>query len=118
MHRLLAALGPLAVLALLGWFLRPEPGPSRDGLGATFSARLASAVADPTWMARQSTIEAQLARDDRCRLVPGDPTPLVVLGCDAFTVQPAAQLVLDADPSDPHRLDEDGDRAAGEELPP
>jgi hypothetical protein len=43
---------------------------------------------------------------------PGDE-----LNCDDFDTQEEAQAVLDADPSDPNRLDADGDGVACEDLP-
>jgi LPXTG-motif cell wall-anchored protein len=50
-----------------------------------------------------------------------DPTPSPgpgdVLNCEDFTTQSEAQAVLDADPSDPNRLDADGDGIACEGLP-
>jgi len=39
------------------------------------------------------------------------------LDCPDFTSQRAAQAVLDADPRDPHWLDDDGDGVACERLP-
>jgi LPXTG-motif cell wall-anchored protein len=50
-----------------------------------------------------------------------DPTPSPgpgdVLNCEDFTTQSEAQAVLDADLSDPNRLDADGDGIACETLP-
>lgn len=39
------------------------------------------------------------------------------LNCSDFSSQPEAQAVLDADPSDPNRLDGDNDGIACEDLP-
>lgn len=47
-----------------------------------------------------------------------DPDPPAdELNCDDFATQEEAQAVLDADPSDPHGLDGDGDGIACESLP-
>lgn len=45
------------------------------------------------------------------------PPPGDDLNCADFATQPEAQAVLDADPSDPHGLDADGDGIACETLP-
>jgi hypothetical protein len=49
--------------------------------------------------------------------VPAVPQQQPDLDCDDFDTQEEAQAVLDADPSDPHRLDEDDDGLACEALP-
>lgn len=48
---------------------------------------------------------------------PAPTKPADELNCDDFATQADAQAVLDADPSDPNRLDEDGDGIACEGLP-
>ena len=114
----LAVLGLLAVLVLAAWLLRPEAGPSRDELDATFYAGIASAVVDPTWMARRATIQAIVGPDEWPVPWRVDPAARIVLTCDDFTNRRAAQVVLEADLGDREFLDEDGDGAACEELPP
>src|SRR5690606_4852345 len=46
-----------------------------------------------------------------------DPGATESLNCSDFDTQEEAQAVLDADPSDPHGLDGDGDGIACEDLP-
>ena len=71
----------LAALALAGWLLLPEPGPTREEQDATFVARLGTAAANPTTHARLATRGALLGRlageDGRPAvvLVPRTPTP-------------------------------------------
>ena len=43
--------------------------------------------------------------------------PTDVVDCDDFATQPEAQAELDRDPTDPNRLDGDGDGVACEDLP-
>jgi len=68
-----------------------------------------AAAADATMAADYATMDAEAATDR--------PTGANALDCPDFTSQRAAQAVLDADPGDPHWLDDDGDGIACEWLP-
>jgi len=82
-------------------------------------ATMAAWEADPTYQARErarATHGATMATATaRARVSP--PPADNALDCPDFTSQRAAQDVLDADPSDPHWLDDDGDGIACERLP-
>lgn len=83
--------------------------------------------ADPQmpWDFRQAQQPRDLAHKPARTIPPTPPQPqprdrrgiAKDLDCKDFTTQREAQAVLNADPSDPHRLDRDRDGIACESLP-
>lgn len=79
---------------------------------ATPAGATRSAAANPASPAAPAVLSANVATPAAALPVQADTK-----NCPDFTYQEDAQAVLDADPTDPNRLDADNDRVACEDLP-